>query len=60
LEFEYSYGGETWAAFTPGEELSPDDKTEYLYIRIRLAGVEKGLQPIVYGYRFRVEKKEKR
>lgn len=60
LEFEYSYGGETWAAFTPGEVLSPDDKTEYLYIRIRLAGVEKGLQPIVYGYRFRVEKKEKR
>jgi hypothetical protein len=60
LVFEYSYGGETWTAFTPGEVLSPDDKTEYLYIRIRLAGVEKGLQPIVYGYRFRVEKKEKR
>jgi len=57
LAFEYSYGGETWTAFKPGEVMTTGEAKDYLYIRIRLTGAEKGLQPIVYGYRFRVEKR---
>lgn len=58
LSFECSYGGRLWTAFRPGEVMTVEGGEDYLFIRIRFSSVSSGRPPVVYGYRFRVEKKE--
>lgn len=59
VALEYSYGGEKWHKFDSGELHTVPDKSDYLYIRIAISAAESGVQPVVYNYRFKVEKRAK-
>lgn len=56
--FEYSYDRGNWTAFRPGEVVETAEDGGYLYVRIRFTAAEKGVQPMIYSYRFRVEKRK--
>ncbi len=57
VALEHSYGGDVLSPLVPGKVQTVPDTDEYLYIRVRLSAAEAGMQPMVYNYRFRVEKK---
>ena len=60
LDFEYSYGGRDWRAFTPGEVIETPEGAGYLYLRLGFTAPETvgAKPPLVYTYQFKVEKKE--
>lgn len=60
ISYCYSYDGGSWTEFTPGERVAVGEKAVYLHIRIGLSSSGRGPAPVVYGYRFRVEKKGSR
>lgn len=59
IALEYFYGGETGRTLEPGKVYAVPENSGYLYIRFRFTAAETGFQPLVYSYRFRVEKKPK-
>lgn len=59
IGLEYSYGGESWNSLMPGKTYKTSEGCGYLYIRVKMTAAVKGVPPLVYGYKFRIEKKEK-
>ena len=56
VAIEYAYRADDWRPLAIGEVQAVPSGAEYLYLRIRLTAAEKGLQPRVDNFRFRVDK----
>lgn len=58
IAFSYSFGGETWQPFEPEKVYRVPPDSGYLHLRIDFEAAPDGAeQPVLHGYRFRVEKK---
>lgn len=56
--FEYSTDGENWRPIPAGERMDVKSGDDWLFIRLRLTAAPDGKrQPIVYDYRFEIERK---